>query len=83
MFFKLSAEISLVNLVYHKNQKLLRISPEERPQMPCRSSYNLHKKAGGSPKFCFIASNIRKSREACNPQIHVGIPYKRCGFNGS
>ena len=21
------------------------------------------------------------SREACNPQIQVGIPYKRCGFN--
>lgn len=21
-------------------------------------------------------------REACNPQIQVGIPYKRCGFNG-
>ena len=50
--------------------------------MPCRPGYNLHKRAGGSPKFCFIASNIRQSREACNPQIQVGIPYERCGFNG-
>ena len=22
-----------------------------------------------------------KSREACNPQIQIGIPYKRCGFH--
>ena len=29
------------------------------PQMPCRPNYNLHEKAGGSPKFCFAASNIR------------------------
>ena len=23
-----------------------------------------------------------RSREACNPQIQIGIPYERCGFNG-
>jgi len=27
--------------------------------MPCRPNYNLHKRAGGSPKFCFAASNVR------------------------
>lgn len=51
--------------------------------MPCRPNYNLHIKAGGSPKLCFTASNFRdEAREACNPQIQIGIPYKRCGFNG-
>ena len=29
------------------------------PPMPCRPNYNLHMKAGGSPKFCFTASNFR------------------------
>ena len=52
------------------------------PQMPCWPNYNLHNKAGGSPKFCFAASNVRMIREACNPQIQIGIPYERCGFNG-
>ena len=27
--------------------------------MPCRPNYNLHDRAGGSPKFCFAASNVR------------------------
>lgn len=45
------------------------------PQMPCWLNYNLHDRAGGSPKFCFAASNVRLRREACNPQIHIGIPY--------
>ena len=31
----------------------------DTPQMPCRPNYNLHKRAGGSPKFCFAASNVR------------------------
>ena len=51
--------------------------------MPCRPNYNLHEKAGGLPKLCFIASNVRPGeREACNPQIQIGVPYERCGFNG-
>ena len=29
--------------------------------MPCRPNYNLHDRAGGSPKFCFAASNFRVS----------------------
>ena len=29
------------------------------PPMPCRPNYNLHIKAGGSPKLCFAASNFR------------------------
>jgi len=37
------------------------------PQMPCRPNYNLHVKAGGSPKFCFAASNVR--RNAGRPAI--------------
>ena len=27
--------------------------------MPCRPNYNLHERAGGSPKLCFAASNVR------------------------
>lgn len=34
-------------------------SPGDAPQMPCWPNYNLHKRAGGSPKFCFAASNIQ------------------------
>lgn len=30
------------------------------PQMPCWLNYNLHNRAGGSPKFCFAASNFRR-----------------------
>ena len=30
------------------------------PRMPCRPNYNLHERAGGSPKFCFAASNVRQ-----------------------
>ena len=29
------------------------------PPMPCEPSYNLHKKAGGSPLCCFSASNVQ------------------------
>ena len=29
------------------------------PHVPCRLHYNLHERAGGSPKFCFAASNVR------------------------
>ena len=38
------------------------------PLVPCRPSYNLHEWAGGSPKFCFAASNIRP-RKAGRPAI--------------
>ena len=34
-------------------------APGRTPQMPCWPNYNLHKRAGGSPKFCFAASNVR------------------------
>ena len=42
--------------------------PDEKSSGKCRSKYpavplgfdyNLHKKAGGSPKLCFSASNVR------------------------
>ena len=33
--------------------------PGETPRMPCRLNSNLHIRAGGSPKFCFAASNFR------------------------
>ena len=29
------------------------------PAVPLGFDYNLHKKAGGSPKLCFSASNVR------------------------
>ena len=46
------------------------------PAVPLGFGYNLHKIAGGSPKLCFSASNVRpEGREACNPQIQIGIPY--------
>ena len=79
--------------ISHGAKKLPRFPGGASPRMPCRLSSNLHTKAGGSPKFCFTASNVRHkpggsllptsgiSREACNPQIQIGIPYKRCGFH--
>ena len=44
--------------------------PENRgslPLMPCRPNDNLHDRAGGLPKFCFAASNVRP--EAGRPAI--------------
>ena len=40
-------------------KKLPRLPGGASPRMPCRLNSNLHTKAGGSPKFCFTASNVR------------------------
>ena len=66
----------------NEGKKLPPVARGKIPLMPCRPMNNLHKRAGGSPKLCFTASNVRPGREACNPQIQIGIPYERCGFNG-
>ena len=40
-------------------KNLPRLPGGASPRMPCRLNSNLHTKAGGSPKFCFTASNVR------------------------
>ena len=43
----------------NEGKKLPPVARGKIPLMPCRPSNNLHKRAGGSPKFCFTASNVR------------------------
>ena len=43
------------------------------PPMPCRPNYNLHMKAGGSPKSCFTASNFRRRFKSASLIRDVGL----------
>ena len=49
--------------ILHSSRKIDNKTPPvargSSPRMPCRLNSNLHTKAGGSPKFCFTASNVR------------------------
>ena len=42
-----------------ENKKTPPVARGSPPRVPCRLSCNLHIRAGGSPKFCFTASNVR------------------------
>ena len=42
-----------------RQEKSRQLSLPASPPMPCEPSYNLHKKAGGSPLCCFSASNVQ------------------------
>lgn len=63
-----------------KNESASEISEALSPLVPWGPDYNLHVLAGGSLPHCFAASNVRErslpSREACNPQREIGVPYK-------
>ena len=45
--------------ILREKKKTPPVSRGSSPRMPCRLNSNLHTKAGGSPKFCFTASNVR------------------------
>ena len=67
------------SLPYEK--KLLRVSPEEHPRK-CRAGSIITCTIGqvGRLSSVSLLPTSGVSREACNPQIQIGILYKRWGF---
>ncbi len=63
-------------LLVYNHKKLLRVSPEEHPRK-CRAGSIITCTIGqvGRLSSVSLLPTSDVSREACNPQIQIGIPY--------